>query len=85
MDKMVRGAYPTIVEGNLMMNTQQLIHDVEVLPPELQKQVVDFVSFLKKQQGLRIRKRTMGEYKGKIHISDDFDAPLGDDFWLGKS
>jgi len=66
------------------MNTQQLVHDVEALPPELQKQVVDFVSFLKKQQ-IGIRKRTIGEYKGKIHISDDFDAPLGDDFWLGKS
>jgi len=65
------------------MNTQQLVHDVEVLPPELQKQVVDFVSFLKKQQ-VGIRKRTIGEYKGKIHISDDFDAPLGDNFWLGK-
>ena len=66
------------------MNTQQLIHDVEVLPPELQKQVFDFVSFLKKQH-VSIRKRTIGEYKGKIRIADDFDAPLGDDFWLGKS
>ncbi len=32
-----------------------------------------------------VRKRTVGEYKGKIHIADDFDAPLGDEFWLGKS
>jgi hypothetical protein len=31
------------------------------------------------------KKRTVGEYVGKIHISDDFDAPLPDEFWLGKS
>jgi len=68
-----------------MINAQQLINDVEVLPPELQKQVIDFVGFLKKQQGGNIKKRTLGEYKGKIRIADDFDAPLGDDFWLGKS
>jgi len=28
------------------------------------------------------KKRTVGEYVGKIHISDDFDAPLPDDFFL---
>nr|VFJ48963.1 MAG: hypothetical protein BECKDK2373B_GA0170837_10223 [Candidatus Kentron sp. DK] len=27
-------------------------------------------------------KRTVGEYVGKIHMSDDFDAPLPDSFWL---
>jgi len=31
------------------------------------------------------KKRTVGEYVGKIHISDDFDAPLPDEFWLGES
>ncbi|MCK5719968.1 MAG: hypothetical protein KAH84_08510 [Thiomargarita sp.] len=30
------------------------------------------------------KKRTVGEYIGKIQISDDFDAPLPDEFWLGK-
>ena len=68
------------------MNTQQLINDVEVLAPDLQKQVVDFVHFLQKQQlQAVVTKRTVGEYKGQIHIADDFDAPLGDEFWLGKS
>ena len=61
------------------------MHEFEVLAPELQKQVFDFVAFLRKQQ-LRQQssKRTVGEYKDKIRISDDFDAPLGDDFWLGQ-
>ncbi len=30
------------------------------------------------------RKRVFGQYRGKIHLSDDFDAPLPDDFWLGR-
>jgi hypothetical protein len=29
------------------MNSQQLVHEIEVLPPELQKQIVDFVVFLR--------------------------------------
>jgi mRNA-degrading endonuclease RelE of RelBE toxin-antitoxin system len=55
------------------MNTRQLVHEFEVLPPELQKQVVDFVCFLRKQQQQQtLKKRTVGEYKGKIRIADDF-------------
>lgn len=27
--------------------------------------------------------RTFGGYEGKIHMSEDFDAPLPDDFWSG--
>jgi len=68
------------------MNSQQLVHEFEVLEPELQKQVFDFVAFLRKQQlRQQLSKRTVGEYKNKIHISDAFDAPLGDDFWLDQS
>ena len=26
-----------------------------------------------------------GQFKGLIEISDDFDAPLSDDFWLDQS
>jgi len=66
------------------MHGQQLLHEIEILPPELQKQVSDFVIFLRKQQQKQlIKKRTVGEYKGKIVIHEDFDEPLGDDFWLG--
>lgn len=67
------------------MNSQQLVHEFEVLPPELQKQVFDFVIFLRKQQlRQQLMKRTVGEYRNKIRIADDFDEPLGDDFWLGQ-
>jgi hypothetical protein len=67
------------------MHGQQLLHEIEILPPELQKQVSDFVIFLRKQQQKQsIKKRTVGEYKDKIKIREDFDEPLGDDFWLGE-
>ena len=29
-------------------------------------------------------KRTFGEFIGKIEMSDDFNAPLPDEFWLGE-
>lgn len=29
-------------------------------------------------------KRVAGLNRGKIHMSDDFDAPLPDEFWLGE-
>jgi len=29
--------------------------------------------------------RVFGQSRGRIHMSDDFDEPLPDDFWLGHS
>ena len=29
------------------------------------------------------QKRVFGEYRGRIRMSEDFDDPLPDDFWLG--
>jgi len=67
------------------MHGQQLLREIEILPPELQKQVSDFIVYLRKQQQMQlVKKRTVGEYKGKIVIHEDFDEPLGDDFWLGE-
>jgi len=31
-----------------------------------------------------VSKRTVGEYQNQIRISDDFDEPLPDEFWLGE-
>ena len=51
------------------MHSQQLLHEIEILPPELQKQVSDFVVFLRRQQQKQqIKKRTVGEYADKISI-----------------
>ncbi len=31
----------------------------------------------------KIGKRVFGEYRGKIHMSEDFNEPMSNDFWLG--
>jgi len=31
------------------------------------------------------RSRVLGTFKGKIRIANDFDRPLGDEYWLGES
>lgn len=65
------------------MPGQQLLHEIEILPPKLQKQVSDFLIFLRKQQQKQIiTRRSVGEYKDKIIVHDDFNEPLPDDFWL---
>ncbi len=28
--------------------------------------------------------RAFGQARGRIHVSEDFDEPLPDDFWLGR-
>lgn len=32
-----------------------------------------------------VRERVRGLHPGEIRTSDDFDAPLPDDFWLGSA
>lgn len=67
------------------MQTQHLLKKINILPPELQKKVVDFIAFLHAQQQKQtLTKRTVGEYKHQIIIHDDFDEPLPDQFWLGE-
>lgn len=39
------------------MTTPQLLQDITSLPPEAQKQVLDFVAFLKTRYGLVSRKK----------------------------
>lgn len=39
---------------------------------------------LSQSSAQKAQARTFGEYKGQIWVSDDFDAPLPDDFWLGS-
>lgn len=28
--------------------------------------------------------REFGQFRGRVHVSEDFDEPLPDDFWLGR-
>jgi len=57
-----------------------------IIKPTAQGKGKDTLTKLVAQDSEQLsKKRTVGEYVGKIHISDDFDAPLPDEFWLGES
>ena len=45
------------------MATPRILQDIETLPPEAQKQVSDFVAFLKVRYGVSPRKKTK---RGKL-------------------
>ncbi len=52
---------------------------IESLPIGLQKEVLDFVDFLKSKSEIKktkLKTRQFGYAKGKIFLSKDFDAPL---------
>jgi hypothetical protein len=60
------------------------------LPEQAQREVLHFIEFLASkypptpEQNMPLRQANLHQGQGII-IADDFDAPLGDDFWLGKS
>lgn len=62
------------------MSTTALLTEITALPPELRREVEDFVAFLrtKKQRETSIKEREFGYAKGQVRLSDDFDAPLDD-------
>jgi hypothetical protein len=66
------------------MTANIIFQEIQSLPEPLQKQVLDFVQFLKqyrlgKESKASVRKnRVPGSAKGKIHIPPDFKAPLDD-------
>lgn len=60
--------------GQLTLNTK-----FESLPPNLKKEVNDFVDFLVSKSKSDAKKPAkFGSAKGKIKMSADFDAPLDD-------
>jgi mRNA-degrading endonuclease RelE of RelBE toxin-antitoxin system len=66
--------------------TSELIAKLQTLPPEQQQQVLDFVEFLAQKyvQPQASKKRVMGLHKGQIWMSEDFNDPLPDEFWMGE-
>lgn len=60
--------------GQLTLHTK-----VESSPPDLKKEVNDFVDFLLNKSKPAIKKPAkFGSAKGKIRMSADFDEPLDD-------
>lgn len=62
------------------MSTTVLLTEITALPPELQREVEDFVAFLhtRKSRSTVIKEREFGYAAGKVQMSHDFDAPLDD-------
>jgi len=60
------------------MTNSSLKITINSLPKTLRDQVGDFVEFLKKKSKPKstLKTREFGYAKGKIKLSDDFDAPL---------
>ncbi|MDY6781391.1 MAG: DUF2281 domain-containing protein [Cyanobacteriota bacterium] len=77
---------------------EDLLEKLQKLLPEKQEQVLAFVEFLLFQQNqstqgsglaevapLATEQRVFGQYRGQIWMSEDFNEPLPDEFWLGES
>ncbi len=64
-----------------------IINKLKTLPVEKQQQVLDFVEFLAQKSALETQtlQRVPDLHQGKIVMSDDFNEPLEDSFWLGGS
>jgi Protein of unknown function (DUF2281) len=70
------------------VNTKELIvNELESTPEDLLSEVLQFVKSIKRKQPISIantaRQRMPNLEQGKIVISDDFNEPLPDSFWLG--
>ncbi len=66
------------------MNLEEtLLEEVRSLTPEQQQEVLDFASFLKSRSSSPLQ-RIPGLNKGAFSMTEDFDAPLPDQFWLGE-
>ena len=63
------------------MSNADLYLKINALPEDVRKQVIQFIDRLmrnQKKSSHDLQKRPLGLLKGKIRISDDFDAPLDD-------
>ncbi|MGB3312070.1 MAG: DUF2281 domain-containing protein [Nodosilinea sp.] len=63
---------------------QSLLEQVRALTPAQQQTVLDFAAFLRQQAPAAAKERIPGLHPGAFVISDDFDDPLPDSFWLGE-
>jgi mRNA-degrading endonuclease RelE of RelBE toxin-antitoxin system len=67
--------------------TSELIAKFQTLAPEQQQQVLDFVEFLAQKYAQTPKppeKRVFDLHKGEIWMSDDFNDPLPDEWWIGE-
>lgn len=69
-------------------SAKSFLTKLQTLPPEQQQQVADFIEFLAQKYSYAPQqksKRVLGLHRGMGWMSEDFNAPLSDEFWLGES
>ncbi len=54
------------------------------MPEEGPPQKVKVIVLLESAETAKAEKRVFGQFRGKVHMADDFDAELPEEFWLGK-
>jgi mRNA-degrading endonuclease RelE of RelBE toxin-antitoxin system len=71
--------------------TSQVVAKLQTLAPEQQQQVLDFVEFLTHKYVIPLevpqeveQKRIPDLNRGEVWMSDDFNDPLPDEFWMGE-
>jgi hypothetical protein len=71
----------------MFMNEQALAEKFKRLPKNQQQQIINLIDSLlaQEEKNKKTSKRILGLNQGEIVMSNDFDAPLPDDFWLGDS
>ena len=67
---------------NIHIDFDELVKVIDQLSAEQKRVLQERLSSEMPQQSLKKRVAGLGE--GTIWISDDFDEPLSDEFWLGE-
>ena len=60
------------------MTDAELYEQILSLPPNLKKEVSEFIASLKPRANLKLKERQFGCAKGLIEMKPDFDQPLED-------
>ena len=67
------------------MDREALASLIDRLPEELRREVLDYAHYLLERKVPKGRlEREANLHRGDVTMSDDFDAPLPDEFWLGE-
>jgi Protein of unknown function (DUF2281) len=74
-----------------MSTIESIVRELEKIPEPMQLSVLAFIRSLdgsatpENHQHSELPPRTLGLNRGAMKMSDDFDEPLSDEFWLGEA
>jgi Protein of unknown function (DUF2281) len=71
-----------------MSTIELIVRELEKIPESMQLSVLAFIRSLDvsatPENPPELPPRTLGLNRGAMKMSDDFDEPLPDEFWLGE-